>query len=97
MVEDGLAPRRRARRFVVIVDQECNVVAREDNDDPFFAEFANADGLPNHVEALARENERTNSTRFVSDRCLMHTVPIVGPSLALTALVFEELRLRESA
>ena len=92
-----MAPRRRARRFVVIVDQECNVVAREENDDPFFAEFLAEGGLPKDVEALARATERTNSTRFVSDRCLMHTVPIVGPSLALTALVFEELRLRETA
>ncbi|HZT13233.1 MAG TPA: hypothetical protein VFA29_10545 [Candidatus Baltobacteraceae bacterium] len=89
--------RRRARRFVVIVDEECNVVAREESDDPFFAEFFGEDGLPKDVEALARANERTNSTRFVSDRCLMHTVPIVGPSLSLTALIFEELRLRESA
>lgn len=92
-----MAPRRRARRFVVIVDEQCNVVAREENDDPFFAEFTTEEGLPNHVEALARATERTNTTRFVSDRCLMHTVPIIGPSLALTALVFEELRLRESA
>ena len=92
-----MAPRRRARRFVVIVDEECNVVAREENDDPFFAEFMLEGGLPKDVEALARANERTNTTRFVSDRCLMHTVPIVGPSLALTALVFEELRLRETA
>lgn len=91
-----MAPRRRARRFVVIVDEECNVVAREENDDPFFADLTSGDGLPKDVEALARSTER-NSTRFVSDRCLMHTVPIVGPSLSLTALVFEELRLRESA
>ena len=92
-----MAPRRRARRFVVIVDEECNVVAREENDDPFFAEFFADGGLPKDVEALAKAHERTNTTRFVSDRCLMHTVPIVGPSLSLTALIFEELRLRETA
>ena len=91
-----MAPRRRARRYVVIVDEECHVVAREENDDPFFAEFTAGDGLSKEVEALAKTTER-NSTRFVTDHVLMHTVPIVGPSLSLTALVFEELRLRESA
>lgn len=80
-------------RFVVIVDERGRVVAREDL--PAHTPFLrySAPKLPEEVVLLARRAVR-KQTHLLSSGCLMHVVPFSEAPDGLTALIFEELRLR---
>ncbi len=85
--------RTHAHRFVVIVDRDCRIVAREEHPERIFQRYSSGE-LPPEVEELARSPANTKQTHMLSDGCLMHIVPIRGTAQRLYALVFEELRVR---
>jgi hypothetical protein len=85
--------RNNLNRFVVIVDRDCRIVARDEPQDPAFAPYA-GERLPDEIEVLVRSETARTRTHILSSGALMHIVPIRGTAHQLRALVFEELRVR---
>lgn len=81
------------RRYVVIVDQGGDVVAREDEADASFSRFTAAQ-LPDEIRRLVSKAPRAGATHMLSPTILMHVVPFKGTGGRLRALVFEEMRVR---
>ncbi len=88
--------RRNLDRYVVIVDSECRVVAREQSTTLSFADFR-VDKLPDEVVALVRGARTSERVHVLADGFLLHVIPITGSREPLRALVFEEVRIRTRA
>ena len=84
--------RSRVHRYVVIVDQSGDVVAREDNPENIFAPYASGE-LPQEVRSIIT-NARSGAPHAVSDNVVMHVVPFKGTGGRLRAAIFEEVRVR---
>lgn len=84
--------RSRVHRYVVIVDQSGNVVAREDQPENIFARYASGE-LPEEVRSIIT-SAGSGAPHVVSDNVVLHVVPFKGTGGRLRAAIFEEVRVR---
>lgn len=94
-VEKRRLRRANVERFIVIVNDECEVVAREDmSGSPAFRRFT-GDRLPLDLVHFVKNLRHADASVVLSDDgCLLHVIPVHASEPSLKALVFEELRVR---
>lgn len=90
-----LGARSDARRLVVVIDMQFQVVAREENRDPFFDAYVADEGLTPFVMRFVSQWRGEDAvSASLDDACVVHRLPMPLGRRRLTALIFEQVRTR---
>lgn len=93
MVKSG---RRMTRRFLVMIDEDYQVVGSVITRDLIFAGVIEGPRLAPHIETLVRATPPEGGNAIVSKRLSLHVQPMSGPVGRIRLLTFEEVRVRKT-
>jgi hypothetical protein len=89
------ATRRAEKRFVMLIDSDYRIVAKQRVPAPIFAELVDGNRLERDVELAARALDGTNSATVIADSVALRMTRVTGSRDSLMALLFQEVRVRE--